>query len=181
MLNTILQDLRYGARQLRTNPGFAAVAVLSLGLGVGANTAIFQLVDAVRLRTLPVKDPQELLTLDFAKGSSRSGSWSTRSARFTSVLWDQVRGLTEPFSGVIAWSASRFNLEQGGEARYAEGQYVSGNFFQVLGMQPMIGRTFTPEDDREGCGTPGAVVSYAFWQRELGGDQQVLSKSVTLD
>jgi predicted permease len=92
-----------------------------------------------------------------------------------------VRGLTEPFSGVIAWSASRFNLEQGGEARYAEGQYVSGNFFQVLGMQPMIGRTFTPEDDREGCGTPGAVVSYAFWQRELGGDQQVLSKSVTLD
>ena len=145
--------------------------MLSLALGVGANSAIFQLVDAVRLRTLPVSNPQELVTIDFAKNSSRSGSWSTRSARLTSVLWDQVHGLTEPFSGTIAWSATRFNLAQGGEARYAEGQYVSGDFFSVLGVQPWIGRTFTAEDDRVGCGTPGAVVSYAFWQRELGGDR----------
>ena len=87
MPGTLLQDLRYGARQLRANPGFAAVAVLSLALGVGANSAIFQLVDAVRLRTLPVANPQELVTIDFAKKSSRSGNWSTRSARLTSVLW----------------------------------------------------------------------------------------------
>ena len=78
-----MQDLRYAARQLRANPGFAAVAVLSLGLGVGANNAIFQLVDAVRLRTLPVANPWELVIIDFAKGSSRAGNWSTRSARLT--------------------------------------------------------------------------------------------------
>jgi hypothetical protein len=121
MPGTLTQDLRYAARQLRANPGFTSVAVLSLALGVGANSAIFQLVDAVRLRTLPVASPQELVTIDFAKGSSRSGNWSTRSARLTSVLWDQVRGLTEPFAATMAWSATRFNLAPGGEARYAEG------------------------------------------------------------
>ena len=181
MPGTLTQDLRYAARQLRANPGFAAVAVLSLALGVGANSAIFQLVDAVRLRTLPVKNPQDLVTIDFAENSSRSGNWSTRSARLTSVLWDQVRGLTEPFTATIAWSATRFNLAPGGEARYAEGQYVSGDFFRVLGVQPRIGRTFTADDDRPGCGTPGAVVSNAFWQRELGGNPDALGREVSLD
>ena len=145
--------------------------MLSLALGVGANSAIFQLVDAVRLRTLPVANPQELVTIDFAKNSSRSGNWFTRSARFTSVLWEQLRGLTEPFTGTIAWSAARFNVAPAGEARNVEGQYVSGDFFRVLGVQPWIGRIFTAADDRRGCGMPGAVVSYAFWQRELGGDR----------
>jgi len=176
-----MQDLRYAARQLRANPGFATVAVLSLALGVGANSAMFQLVDAVRLRTLPVTNPEDLVTIDFAKHSSRSGNWSTRSARLTSVLWDQVRGLKEPFAATIAWSATRFNLAPGGEARYAEGQYVSGDFFRVLGVQPWIGRTFTAADDRPGCGTPGAVVSYAFWQRELGGDPGALGRQLSLD
>src|SRR5215471_10531914 len=113
MLATLWQDLRFGARQLRTNPGFTAVAILSLALGIGANSAIFQLVDAVRLRTLPVKDPQQLVTIDFPKGSSRSGNFSTRSARFTSVQWEQIQAHSEPYSGLIAWSASRFNLMQG--------------------------------------------------------------------
>ena len=139
MPGSLTQDLRYAARQLRANPGFATVAVVSLALGVAANSAIFQLVDAVRLRTLPVTNPQDLVTIDFAKHSSRSGNWSTRSARLTSVLWDQVRGLTEPFAATIAWSATRFNLAPGGEARYAEGQYVSGDFFRVLGVQPWMG------------------------------------------
>ena len=181
MAGTLMQDLRYGARQLRANPGFATVAVLSLALGVGANSAIFQLVDAVRLRTLPVTNPQELVTIDFAKGSSLSGNWSTRSARLTSVLWEQVHGLTGPFTATVAWSATKFNLAPGGEARYAEGQYVSGDFFRVLGVQPWMGRTFTAEDDRAGCGTPGAVVSYAFWQRELGGEAGALGRELSLD
>src|SRR3954468_2839763 len=99
MMSTLAQDLRYGARQLRSNPGFTAVAVLSLALGVGANSAIFQLVNAVRLRTLPVANPQELVTIDFGKNSNRSGNWSTRSAHFTSAVWEKVRELSEPFSG----------------------------------------------------------------------------------
>src|SRR3954453_9702940 len=138
----LLQDLRYGARQLRANPGFTAVAVASLALGIGANSAIFQLVDAVRLRTLPVANPQELVYLDFAPKSDRSGWFSTRSARFSYTHWEQFQKSREPFSGLIAWSANRFNLMPGGESRYAEGLYVNGDFFRLLGVQPMMGRTF---------------------------------------
>src|SRR5580765_2030027 len=113
MLSTLIQDVRYGARQLRANPGFTAVAVLSLALGVGANSAIFQLVDAVRLRTLPVSNPQELVTIDLPKGSQRSGWFSTRSARLTSFQWDRIHTLNDAFAGTLAWSADRFNLNSG--------------------------------------------------------------------
>ena len=177
----LLQDLRYGARQLRLNPGFTAVAVLSLALGVGANTAIFQLLDAVRIRTLPVANPQELAYIDFAKGSLHSGNFSTRSARLTYAQWEQIRNHAEPFTGTMVWSASRFNLAAGGEARYAEGLYVSADFFRVLGVRPILGREFTAEDDQPGCSSPGAVVSYAFWQRELGGDPSAPGRNITLD
>src|SRR3954464_3897631 len=105
----LLQDLRFGVRQLRANPGFTAVAVASLALGIGANSAIFQLVDAVRLRTLPVVKPQELVYIDFAPKSERSGWFSTRSARFTSRGWEQLQKRREPFATLIAWSAARFN------------------------------------------------------------------------
>jgi putative ABC transport system permease protein len=175
------QDLRYGARQLRLSPGFAAVAVLSLALGIGANTAIFQLVNAVRLRSLPVQRPEELAYVDFAKGSMHSGWFSTRSARLTYAQWEQIHNRQQGFSGTFAWSATRFNLASGGEARYAEGLFVSGEYFGLLGVQPLLGRTFTADDDRRGCGGPGAVVSYAFWQREFAGDPQVLERTVSLD
>ncbi len=180
-LDTVRQDLRFAVRQLRLNPGFTAVAVLSLALGVGANTAIFQLLDAVRLRTLPVANPQELAYVDLAKGSLRSGWFSTRSARLTYTQWEQIRTLQQSFSGTMAWSASRFNLAAGGEARYAQGLYVTADFFRVLGVQPILGRGFTPEDDAPGCGSPSAVVSHAFWQRELGGDPNAPGRTVTLD
>ncbi len=176
-----LQDLRYGARQLRANPGFTAIAVASLALGIGANSAIFQLVDAVRLRTLPVSNPQELAYLDFAPRSMRSGWFSTRSARFTAFHWEQLQKRAEPFSGLAAWSATRFNLSPGGEARYAEGLYVNGDFFRVLGVSPILGRAFAPEDDRPGCGAPGAVLSTAFWEREFGGDRNALGRTILLD
>src|SRR4051794_16067616 len=117
MFGQLAQDLRYGVRQLRSNPGFTAVAVLSLALGIGANSAIFQLVNAVRLRVLPVSNPQELAWIDFARGAQRSGWFSTRNSRFTYAQWEQIHALTEPFTGTMAWSATRFNLSQGGEAR----------------------------------------------------------------
>lgn len=160
-------DLRFGLRQLRLNPTFTLVAVLSLALGIGANTAIFQLIDAIRLRALPVEKPQQLAYIDFVKGSRRSGWWSTRSANFTSNLWDSVRRRQQAFSGMIAWSAQEFNLAQEGKARYAEGLFVSGEFFNVLKVPAIVGRVFSAQDDQPGCGSPGAVLGYSFWQAEF--------------
>ncbi|MGO4882296.1 MAG: ABC transporter permease [Bryobacteraceae bacterium] len=174
-------DLRYGLRQLRLNPTFTAVAVLSLALGIGANTAIFQLIDAIRLRTLPVDKPRELAYIDFAHGSRRSGWWSTRSANFTSNLWDNVRRQQQAFSSMIAWSAQSFNLSQEGKARYAEGLFVSGDFFNALKVPAAVGRVFSAQDDQPGCGSPGAVIGYSFWQSEFAGDSAVTSRTVRLD
>jgi putative ABC transport system permease protein len=181
MLESTMQDMRYGIRQLRQSPGFTLVAVLSLALGIGANTAIFQLIDAIRLKMLPVHNPQELVSIDFERDSMRAGWFSTRSARLTYAQWDQIRAQQQVFTGVLAWSAARFNLANGGEARPAEGLYVSGEFFRNLGVNAVIGRTFTAQDDSETCGGAGAVLSHSFWQREFGGDPGVLSRTVSLD
>ena len=181
LLTATWQDLRYALRQLVANPGFAAVAVLSLALGIGANTAIFQLVDALRLRSLPVANPQQLAYIDFARGSNRSGNFSTRSARLTFAQWEEIRSKPQAFSATMAWSAKDFNLSNGGEAHYAEGLFVNGDFFRGLGVPAMLGRTFTTEDDKTGCGSPPAVISYAFWQRQLGGDPAAIGRTVQLD
>ncbi len=173
-------DLLYGLRQLKLSPAFTLVAVLSLALGIGANTAIFQLVNTIRLKTLPVKDPEQLVALDFAKDSARGGSWSSRSAAFTYPQWDAIRQEQQAYSGVLAWSAARFNLTNGGEPRFAEGLYVSGDFFRVLGVNPVLGRTFTTADDSASCAA-AAVISYSFWQREFGGDPEVLGRKLRLD
>ena len=180
-MEALVHDLRFGLRQLRLNPMFTMVSVLSLALGIGANTAIFQLIDAVRLRTLPVENPQELATIDFAKGSMRSGWFSNRASRLTSALWEQIHTRAEAFSGTMAWSVNQFNLAGGGEARYGEGLYVSADFFRVLGVPALLGRTFTSQDDLPACGAPSAVISYAFWQREFGGDAAVPGRSVRLE
>ncbi len=181
MFQSLLQDISYGIRQLKQNPGYALVAILSLGLGVGANTAMFQLVDAIRLKSLPVRDPPQLVSIEFAKGTSRAGWFSSRSAELTYAQWNEIRAHQQAFSGVLAWSAARFNLATGGEARYAEGLYVSSDFFSVLGVNPQLGRTFTREDDSETCSSAGAVLSYPFWQREFGGDPGVLGRTIQLD
>src|SRR5580658_5118122 len=156
-METVVKDLRFGLRQLRLNPTFTVVSVLSLALGIGANTAIFQLIDAVRLRTLPVEKPQELAYIDFAKGSHKSGSFTSRSSRLTYAQWQQIHERPQAFTGTVAWSATQFNLAPGGEVRYAEGLFVSGDFFSLLGVSTVLGRTLTAQDDRAGCGSPGAV------------------------
>jgi putative ABC transport system permease protein len=180
-METIVQDLRFGLRQLRLNPTFTIVSVLSLALGIGANTAIFQLIDAVRLRTLPVEKPQELAYIDFAKGSETSGQFTSRSAELTYAQWQEIHERPQAFTGTLAWSATQFNLAPGGEVRFTDGLFVSGDFFSVLGVSAVLGRTLTAEDDRVGCGSPGAVISYSFWQREFGGNPGVLGHSVRLD
>jgi len=181
LFETLGQDLRYGARLLRQNPGFALVAVLSLGLGVGANTAIFQLLNAVRLRTLPVKDAQELVEVKVveAKGG-RTGSFRGRNVQLTQPLWEEIRHDPQPFSAMLAWGVSSFNLAPGGESRFAEGLWVSGGFFDALGVPPLVGRVFTEADDRPGCGSPGAVISYAFWQREYGGALSAIGRTLPI-
>ena len=176
------QDLRYGARVLRLNPGFFTVATLSLALGIGANTAIFQLLDAVQLRLLPVAHPEQLAELVIADNEHCcSGNFSDRRANFTYPQWEQIRDHQQAFSGIFAWGDTRFNLASGGEARYAEGLWVSGEFFKTLGVHPIVGRMITNEDDRRGCGSPAAVISYPFWQREFAGDAQAVGKKLSLD
>ncbi|HYM00867.1 MAG TPA: ABC transporter permease [Blastocatellia bacterium] len=179
-----VEDIRYGLRILVKNRGFAAVAILSLALGVGANTAIFQLFDAVFLRTLPVDAPEQLAEIKLQRPlptGGRTGGFNGPHPELTFAQWEQIRERQQAFSGVFAWYATNFNLAAGGEARYARGLWVSGDFFNVLGVKPLIGRVFSAADDRRGCGSAGAVISYSFWQRALGGDRSVLGRPITLD
>ena len=180
-LDSLLQDVRYGARVLRLNPGFTLVAVLSLTLGIGANTAIFQLIDAVRLNSIPVPNPQQLATVRIADRHWSSGNFEGRYSELTFPLWEQIRDHQQAFSSAFAWAAERFNLASGGEARYAEGIWVSGKFFETLQVPALIGRTLTVEDDQRGCGGPPAVLSYSFWQREYGGKPDVLGHTIRLE
>jgi predicted permease len=182
LIDNVWRDLRYGARLLRLNPGFAVVAILSLALGVGANTAIFQLLDAVRIRTLPVKDPAELVQVRIADPvGGRTGEFSGRTPSLTNPLWEQLRDHQRVFSEVFAWSSPGFDLTTGGEARTAQGMWVSGDFFKGLGVPALLGRTLTAGDDHRGCSAPPAVLGYGFWQREYGGSPSAIGRSITLD
>jgi hypothetical protein len=142
LVDAAWRDLKYGARLLRVNPAFAIVAILSLALGVGANTAIFQLLDAVRLRTLPVKNADELAEVRIAEPvGGRTGQFTGRRPSLTNPLWEQVRERQQVFSEIFAWAAPTFDLTTGGEARSAQGLWVSGDFFKGLGVAALIGRT----------------------------------------
>jgi putative ABC transport system permease protein len=181
-LDSAWRDVRYGARLLRLNPAFAIVAVLSLALGVGANTAIFQLLDAVRLRTLPVKDPRQLVEIRIAETpQGRTGQFFGRRPSLTNPLWEQIRDQQQAFSGAFAYGGTNFNLTSRGEARYAQGLWVSGDFFNTLGVPALMGRVLTVADDRRGCAAPPAVISYGFWQREYGGSPSAIGRSLQLD
>jgi len=180
-MRTALTDLRYGIRTLRLNPGFTAIAILSLALGIGANTAIFQLLDAVRLRTLPVPDPQRLALVDLADHTGQRGSEATAYPALTNPQWEHLRDKQDAFSGVLAWGNNNFGLSPGGEVQLARGMFVSGDFFRVLGVPALRGRVFTAADDRRGCGLPGAVISYAFWQRQFGGEASAIGSKLTLN
>jgi putative ABC transport system permease protein len=178
---TIWQDLRYAARLLRLNPSFALVAVASLALGIGANAAIFQLIDAVRLRTLPVADPQQLAVVRITDLTHRSGHIVGRYAELSNAMWEQIRDHQQAFSSIFAWGEQQFNLATGGEVRYAQGIWISGDFFKTLEVPVLLGRTITSADDHRGCGSPPAVLSYSFWQSEYGGNPDVLGRKITLE
>ena len=170
-LRDIPADLRYALRSFRTSPAFAAIAILSLALGIGANTAIFTLIDAVMLKTLPVSHPEQLLQVTMATDTYGS---------FTNPLWEQVRDRQDVFAGAFAYSSTQFNLANGGEANYARGVWASGDYFSTLGVNAVLGRTFTPADDRRGC-AGNAVLTYDFWKTRFDGSADVLTNSISLD
>ena len=180
-IETAFADLRYAVRQLRLSPGFTAVAVLSLALGIGANTAIFQLIDAIRLRSIPVREPSQLAAIDTLPEFFSSGWYSARHRAFSYAVFDQVRRHQQSFTDMLAFGTTRFNLSRGGESRYADGLYVTANFFDLLGVTPLLGRGFTGADDKADCAEAGAVLGYSFWQREFGGDAAALGRTISLN
>jgi putative ABC transport system permease protein len=180
-MTSFWRDLRHAFRFLRLSPGFTLVAVLTLALGIGANTAIFQLIDSIRLRTIPVKNPQELGTIRIADRHWGSGQFSSQYSQLSFAMWEQIRKRQEGFSEIAVWSNQGFNLATGGEVRNANGIRVSGDFFHVLGLQPILGRLLGPDDDQPGCAMSGANISYSFWQRNFAGDPAVIGKRLTLD
>ncbi|HYP04875.1 MAG TPA: ABC transporter permease [Bryobacteraceae bacterium] len=168
------QDVRYAVRNLIHHPAFTATAVLSLVLGIGANTAIFSIVNAVMLRSLPVEDPEQLVQLRLGLAGDDE---------LNTPLWEQIRDNQKIFSGVLAYSQTRFNLADAGEAQAVNGLFVSGDFFRVLGVPPMLGRALTPADDRSGGGAEGlvAVVSYRFWRNRLNSDPAAAGRTIRLN
>ena len=180
---------------LAKNPAFAAVAVLSLALGIGANTAIFSLIDAVLLKMLPVQNPHQLVLLDWASHGwpndimhGLSGNMNQdKSGRLTSTsfsypAYEQIRAGNRVFSSVLALAGngSELNVGYNGEPRWSQGQLVSGTFFPTLGVQPVLGRVLTPDDDRIGASAV-AVISYGYWQRRFGRDPAILGRTITVN
>jgi predicted permease len=176
----MFQDIRFGLRMLAKNPAFTTVAALSLALGIGANTGIFQLLNVVRLKALPVRAPQELVAVRPTNMDGTRGNKSEEYPAITNPLWEQLRDRQQSFSGIFAWSTQPLNLAQGGEIRNADSLWVSGDFFNVLGVQASLGRVLTPADDVRGCSAPGVVISHGFWQREYGGEGNVIGRKLML-
>ena len=169
-LDTVLADVRYALRGLRRSPAFSLVAILSLALGIGANTAIFSLLDAVLLESLPVHRPEELVRV--IRGA--------QSTVVTNPIWEELRDRQDVFSGIFAYGDTRFNLAQGGEAHNILGNWVSGDFFATLGVSPVLGRLISREDDVRGCAAV-AVVSHSLWRSEYGADAGVVGRSISLN
>ena len=176
ILESVVQDLRFGLRMLRKSPGFTAIAVFTLALGIGANTAVFSLINTVMLRFLPVQKPEELVQV--LRLSPRGGGELT--SGFTNALWEQLRDHQDVFSSAFSWGSTQFDLARGGAVHYANGLFTSGSFFTALGVRPALGRLFSPADDQRGCPSL-AVLSYGFWQEHFAGAPTAIGASLSLD
>ena len=174
-LERLGQDIRYGLRQLCKNPGFSVVAILSLALGIGANTAIFGLIDALLFKSLPVRDPQSLL---FIAKQAQGGV----DPDFYYETYQRLRGQQPFFRELAAYGERvRMNVIIDGIAESTMGQLVFGNYYAVLGVPPVAGRVFNPEDDHFPGAHPVAVISYAYWQRRLGDSAAVIGRKIFID
>jgi predicted permease len=177
----LMRDVRHGLRTLRRTRSFTAVAVLTLALGTGANAAIYQLLDAIRLRPLPVSAPDQLAVVQLADMTRWNGRRSSAYPVLTHPLWEYFRDHQAIFSGVFAWSNMEVRLDRSLGARPARAVLVSGDFFSVLGVGPYLGRVLTNDDDQRSCAVPTAVLSHSFWQRELGGEPAAIGRTLILN
>jgi hypothetical protein len=169
----LFQDVRYGLRMLVKSPGFSTIAVLSLALGIGANTAIFSLVNAVLLRPLPVTDSARLLTV------STTDQKNPGNLPLSHLNFNDLRSQNSAFTDMAAFTFNQVNYSAGRESEQIPVQVVTANYFSLLGVQPALGRAFLPEEEKTAA--PVAVISDGFWQRSLGSDPSVVGKTLTLN
>jgi predicted permease len=180
-MRTVLADLKFVLRSLGRNPSLVAAAVLSLALGIGANTAIFTLTDQILLRTLPVKEPRRLVLFQWA-GQFIGGTTRGYENSFAYPTYVELRdGNPGVFSGIAARYEDSVDIADKGLAQRGVAELVSGNYFDVLGVQAAIGRTLTPAEDQVKDGEPYVVISYEYWQRRFGGDAQVLNRAIEIN
>src|SRR5262245_15338629 len=174
-MGNLLQDLRYGARTLLKNPGFTLIAVLTLALGIGANTAIFSVVNAVLLRSLPFHDPDRLVMV--WEDASFAGFPRNTPAPANYADW---KSQNSTFEDMAATAGASFNVTGDGEPERVAAEQVTHNFFNLLGVQPLIGRTFAPEDDKVGANKV-TVLSYELWQSRYGARREILNSNIQLN
>jgi putative ABC transport system permease protein len=174
-METLWNDLRYGWRVMRRSPGFAAVAILTLAIGIGANAAIFSIVNGVLLRPLPFPDSSRIVTIWETDANRNVVRGTASPAEF--LDW---RDMNHSFAELSGWRSLLFTITGSGDAEQVHGSQVSGNFFRMLGVGPVIGRDFSSEDEKPGR-EQVAILTYALWQRRYGGDSSVIGKSILLD
>jgi predicted permease len=180
-LESTLRDFQIALRSLRKSPGFATAAVLTLALGIGANAAIFQLINAVRLRSLPVASPEALVTIQIKGGNYTVGIRKTP-ATLSLALFEQIRKQQQGFSTMFAWQTDNdLRLGERPQQRRVPGMWVSGDIFTTLGVSPFKGRLISAEDDHPGCGVSVAVLSYDFWQSQFAGEDSEVGSSLVID
>jgi hypothetical protein len=174
----LAQDLRYAIRTFRKSPVFVVVAVLSLAFGIGANTAIFTLVDQLLLRLLPVKDPEQLVLL-----WGRGPHYGSNNGRYklSYPMYEDFRDHNQVFSGMFCRWETSMSVSSDGRTERVDGELVSGTYFPVLGVGPALGRLFTPEDDKTPGGAPYAVLSYRYWLSRYSGSPQVIGKKLIVN
>src|SRR5205823_8295730 len=177
-LDTILRDLKYTFRMLARTPGFTAVAVLTLALGIGANTAIFTLLDQVLLRLLPVKNPQQLVLLTM-RGHHYGNNWGGNA--ISHPMFRDFQAHNEVFSGMFCRFPSPVSLTFGGQSERVNAELVSGTYFSLLGVKTILGRAFTPEDDRVPNGHPLVMLTYDYWRQRFGGDPGIVGKNLIVN
>src|SRR5215207_8165167 len=172
----MMADIRYALRMLMKNPAFAGVVVLTLALGIGANAAIFSLLDQVLLQSLPVANPDQLAVLSVYEAKEPDIDSS-----FSYPMYQDLRERNSVFSGVIARGGTQMNVSYGDQTERVSGELVSGNFFEVLGVRPWAGRLFTQEDDKTPGAHPVAVLSYAFWESRFNKDPNLIGKTILVN